>query len=171
MIYVIRHGETKWNALNKVLGRTDIPLNSNGIRQAKEMAGMLRDLKIDVFLSSPLIRARQTADIISCEVNAEYRIDDRLTEQDFGAFEGVDRFAEEYQKAKREYFVRYPGGESYFDMAARVFPLIKEMERKNALLVTHGGICRIIRSYFEDMSNEEFVRFSQGNCEIREYEQ
>ena len=61
MIYVIRHGETEWNALNKVLGRTDIPLNSNGIRQAKEMAGMLRDLKIDVFLSSPLIRARQTA--------------------------------------------------------------------------------------------------------------
>ena len=170
MIYVIRHGETEWNALNKVLGRTDIPLNSYGIRQAKEIAGMLRDLKIDVFLSSPLTRARQTADIISCEVNAEYRIDDRLTEQDFGAFEGVDRFAEEYQKAKREYFVRYPGGESYFDMAARVFPLIKEVEGKNALLVTHGGICRIIRSYFEDMSNEEFVRFSQGNCEIREYE-
>ena len=55
-------------------------------------------------------------------------------------------------------------------MAARVFPLIKEVEGKNALLVTHGGICRIIRSYFEDMSNEEFVRFSQGNCEIREYE-
>ena len=106
MIYVIRHGETKWNALNKVLGRTDIPLNSNGIRQAKEIAGMLRDLKIDVFLSSPLTRARQPADIISCEVNAEYRIDDRLTEQDFGAFEGIDRFAEEYQKAKREYFVR-----------------------------------------------------------------
>ena len=50
MIYVIRHGETEWNALNKVLGRTDIPLNSNGIRQAKEIAGMLRDLKIDVFL-------------------------------------------------------------------------------------------------------------------------
>lgn len=170
MIYVVRHGETEWNALNKVLGRTDMPLNSNGINQAKELAGMLKDLKPDVFLSSPLIRARQTADIISAEINAEYSVDDRLIEQDFGTFEGIDRFAREYQDAKREYFVRYPGGESFFDMAARIYPLIKELEGKNALLVTHGGVCRVIRSFFEDMGNEEFVQFSQGNCEIRAYE-
>ena len=170
MIYVVRHGETGWNALNKVLGRTDIPLNSNGMEQACELAHVIKDLKIDVFLSSPLSRARQTADIISREIGAEYAIDDRLIEQDFGAFEGIDRFAAEYQAAKREYFARYPGGESFFDMAARVFPLIGELEGKNALLVTHGGVCRIIRSYFEDMGNEEFVQFSQGNCEIRAYE-
>ena len=169
MIYVVRHGETEWNALNKVLGRTDIPLNANGADQARELARSLKDKKIELFLCSPLSRARQTADIISSEIGLEYVIDDRLIEQDFGTFEGIDRFAEEYQAAKREYFVRYPGGESYFDMASRVFPLIKELEGKNALLVTHGGICRMIRSYFEDMGNEEFVQFSQGNCEIRAY--
>jgi probable phosphoglycerate mutase len=54
-------------------------------------------------------------------------------------------------------------------LAARVFPLIKELDGANALLVTHGGICRMIRSYFEDMDNEEFVQFSQGNCEVRIY--
>ena len=169
MIYVVRHGETEWNALNKVLGRTDMPLNDRGIEQAHELACSLKGLKIDVFLCSPLSRARQTADIISKEIGVEYSIDDRLIEQDFGTFEGIDRFAAEYQAAKREYFTRYPGGESYFDMASRVFPLIKELEGKNALLVTHGGICRIVRSYFEDMGNEEFVQFSQGNCEIRAY--
>ena len=169
MIYVVRHGETEWNAINKVLGRTDIPLNDRGIEQAEEIARSLKDIKIDVFLCSPLSRARQTADAISGETGMPYKTDDRLIEHDFGVFEGVNRFDAEYQKAKREYFVRYPGGESFFDLAARVYPLIKELEGKNALLVTHGGICRIIRSYFEDMGNEEFVQFSQGNCEIRMY--
>lgn len=169
VIYVVRHGETEWNAANKVLGRTDIPLNSKGIKQAHESAGSLRDVRIDVFLCSPLTRARQTADIISDEIGIRYKIDDRLIEQDFGAFEGVDRFDKGYQAAKREYFIRYPGGESYFDMAARVYSLIKELDGVNALLVTHGGICRIIRSYFKDMGNEEFVQFSQGNCEVRIY--
>ena len=169
MLYVVRHGETEWNAVNKVLGRTDIPLDSNGIKQAQEPALVLKDKKIEVFLSSPLSRARQTADIISNEIGIPYRIDDRLIEQDFGMFEGIDRFAEEYQNAKRKFFARYPGGESFFDMAARIFPLIREVEGKNALFVTHGGVCRIIRSYFEDMGNEEFVQFSQENCEIRVY--
>ncbi|MBR3125709.1 MAG: histidine phosphatase family protein [Mogibacterium sp.] len=169
MIYVVRHGETEWNAINKVLGRTDIPLNARGLEQAQELACTLKDLKIDVFLCSPLQRARQTADAVSNELGIPYRIDSRLIEQNFGKFEGVSRLDREYQEAKREYFARYPGGESFFDVAARVFPLIKEIGEANALLVTHGGICRMIRSYFEDMGNEEFVRFSQGNCEIRMY--
>ena len=169
MIYVVRHGETEWNAINKVLGRTDIPLNDRGIEQAEEMARSLKDVKIDVFLCSPLSRARQTADAISDVTGIPYKTDGRLIEHDFGIFEGVNRFDEGYQNAKREYFVRYPGGESFFDRAARVYPLIKGLEGKSALLVTHGGICRIIRSYFEDMGNEEFVQFSQGNCEIRMY--
>ena len=170
MILVVRHGETEWNAINKVLGRTDIPLNNKGMEQAYELARSLKDLKIDIFLCSPLCRARQTADAISNETGIRYKIDDRLIEQDFGKFEGVNRFDGGYQEAKREYFARYPGGESYFDLAARVFPLLKELEGANALLVTHGGICRMIRNYFEDMGNEEFVKFSQGNCEVRTYE-
>lgn len=169
MIYVVRHGETEWNALNKILGRTDIPLNARGMQQAQEIARSLKDLKVDVFLCSPLCRARQTADAIADEIGMRYEVDDRLIEHDFGSFEGTDRADEEYQAAKREFFARYPGGESFFDMAARVYPLIKELEGVNALLVTHGGICRIIRSYFEDLGNEEFVQFSQGNCEIRVY--
>ena len=169
MIYVVRHGETEWNAMNKVLGRTDMPLNDTGIQQAHEIASALKDLNIEVFLCSPMIRARQTADVISGETGIDYKVDERLIEQDFGSFEGVYRYDEAYQNAKREYFARYPGGESFFDLAARVFPLIKELEGKDALLVTHGGICRIIRNYFEDMGNEEFVQFSQGNCEVRMY--
>ena len=169
MIYVVRHGETEWNAINKVLGRTDIPLNAKGLEQAHELARSLKDLKIVVFLCSPLCRARQTADAVSDELGIRYKIDERLIEVDFGVFEGINRFDRKYQAAKREFFARYPDGESFFDLAARVFPLIKELDGANALLVTHGGICRMIRSYFEDMGNEEFVQFSQGNCEVRIY--
>ncbi len=169
MIYVVRHGETEWNAINKVLGRNDMPLNEKGIAQAHEIAHSLKNKKIEVFLCSPLRRARQTADAVSNEIGIRYKVDDRLIEQDFGRFEGVDRSDREYQAAKREFFVRYPGGESFFDLAARVYPLIEELGDTNALLVTHGGICRIIRSYFEDMGNEEFVQFSQENCEVKVY--
>ena len=170
MLYVVRHGETDWNALNKVLGRTDIPLNSRGADQASGLARSLKGMDIDEIWASPLIRTRQTAEIISDEAGAGYRTDDRLIEQEFGRFEGVDRSDAGYQKAKRRYCAGYPGTESYFDMAARVFPLIREAAGKNVLLVTHGGICRIIRSWFEDMSREDFVTFSQANCELRSYE-
>ena len=47
MIYVVRHGETEWNAVNKVLGRTDIPLNSKGMEQAHELACLLKGKEID----------------------------------------------------------------------------------------------------------------------------
>ena len=169
MIYAVRHGETEWNAINKILGRTDIPLNNKGMEQGRTTACSFRGLKADVILCSPLARARQTADFIAREMGMDYTIDNRLIEQDFGIFEGRARDDKEYQNMKREYFVRYPGGESYFDMASRVYPLIRELEGKDVILVTHGEICRIIRSYFEDMGNEEFVSFIQENCEVKKY--
>ena len=55
-------------------------------------------------------------------------------------------------------------------MTARVYPLIKETEGRNVLLVTHGGVCRIIRGYFESMDIESFTSFSQKNCELRSYD-
>ena len=170
MLYVTRHGQTGWNALNKVLGRTDIPLDATGEEQARSLARSLEGLEIDEIWCSPLARTRQTAEAVSQATGLGYRTDDRLIEQDFGRFEGVNRFDAGYQEAKRKFCAGYPGTESYEEMAARVYPLIRETEGKNVLLVTHGGICRIIRGYFEDMDPEEYVNFSQGNCELRTYE-
>lgn len=170
MIYVVRHGETDWNKKNRVLGRTDIPLNETGYSQAAALAEKLKDYKIEMILASPLNRAMETARVISEKINVPYRAENLLIEQNFGIYEGVDRSDATYQVAKREYFNRYPEGESYFDVVARIYPFIKNMdENKNVLLVTHGGICRVICSYYNDMSNEEFPAFVQGNCEIRGY--
>ena len=170
MLYVTRHGQTGWNALNKVLGRTDIPLDETGLEQARELARSLKGAEIDEIWCSPLARTRQTAEAVSEATGISYTTDDRLIEQDFGRFEGVNRFDAGYQEAKRRFCAGYPGTESYEEMGARVYPLIRETEGKNVLLVTHGGICRIIRGYFEDMDREDFINFSQKNCELRTYD-
>lgn len=171
MIYVVRHGETDWNQSNKVLGRTDIPLSSKGKSQAKDLATSLKDKNIRMIYTSPLGRAVETAQIISKEINANYEERDELVEQNFGIFEGVNRDDGEYQKAKREFFSKYPGGESYFDVVARVYPFIDKVkiQDENVLIVSHGGICRIICNYFNNMTNEEFATFVQGNCEVKIY--
>lgn len=171
MIYVARHGETEWNELNKVLGRTDIALNDIGKKQAYKLAKTLSAKRIDIVYSSPLCRAVETSLIVAKDLEIECIIKGELIEQNFGIFEGVDRDDPEYQKAKREYFMRYKGGESFLDVAARVYPFIESLEsqNKNILLVTHGGVCRMISSYFNDLSNEEFVTFVQGNCQVLSY--
>ena len=65
MIYIVRHGETDWNILKKLTGQTDIPLNLNGIKQAKEVREKLKNIKFDYVFSSPLKRAYETAKIIT----------------------------------------------------------------------------------------------------------
>ena len=63
-IYLIRHGETDWNLEQRLQGATDIPLNENGLELARETAKGLQDVPFDVVYTSPLTRARQTAEII-----------------------------------------------------------------------------------------------------------
>ena len=77
--------------------------------------------------------------------------------------------------SKSQFARRYPGGgESMMQLAARLYPLIDEVRAAggsgNVLFVCHGGVCRVIHTYFEDMTNEEFVRYSAPNCQLEEYE-
>ncbi len=176
-IMVVRHGETEWNKKDVVLGRTDIPLDEHGEAQAREagrkLAGMTAPEAVYV---SPMLRTRQTVRLI-CEAagfsDVPVTVEPRLIEQDFGSFEGAARDDEAYQRAKREFLMRFPGGESYLDVAVRVYPFLDELcrdaDRDTVLLVTHGGICRMIRSYFIDLENEEFVRFYQPNGTVEIY--
>ena len=88
--------------------------------------------------------------------------------------EGASRFDEGFLSNKKSFAVRYPGGESQMSTAARVYAFLEETARsypgESVLVVCHGGICRIIESYFHNMTNEEFFQFNMGNCEVREYE-
>lgn len=172
-LYVARHGQTQWNLENKVCGRTDLPLTGVGIAQAEALAEKTAGLRVDVILSSPMLRAIQTAKPTADRFGLPVLVDARLIEQDYGIYEGVDRGDPGFLANKRQFAVRYPGGESMMDVAARVYSLIDELREKyrdqNVLLFCHGGVCRLIRTYFEDMTNEEFFRYSEENANIRTY--
>ncbi|TLG71757.1 histidine phosphatase family protein [Culicoidibacter larvae] len=97
-ITFVRHGQTEWNRIERVQGKTDNPLNNNGKDQATKAAPKLKDTQWDVIYSSPLIRALQTAQIICDELDIEERIhlEDGFAERNFGPLEGgnYDAFRE-----------------------------------------------------------------------------
>ena len=123
-------------------------------------------------MCSPLLRARQTADFAAQVLGLPVRVDARLIEQDYGIFEGRSVTDEAFLRAKRQFAVRYPGGESMMQVAARVYALLDEERRKGGgpvLLVCHGGVLRLIRTYFADMDNDAFFHYSAKNAQVETY--
>lgn len=173
-LYISRHGETTWNIQNKVCGRVDIPLTKKGLEQAQLLAWNSVDKGIDVIIASPLLRARQTAQAVSDAIGIPVQIDERLMEMDFGSFDGTSRFGEEFQWVRAQMPTRFPGGESGFDLAYRVYSLLYEIREKYAdktvLLVCHNCVCRMVRSFFMNMSTQEFGDYHASNAELVEYD-
>jgi probable phosphoglycerate mutase/uncharacterized phosphatase len=85
----LRHGATDWNRQGLFQGRTDNPLNEDGLRQAHEAASMLRGAGISRIVASPLVRAARTAEIIADAIAVPLTIDEGIIEFDFGSFEGL----------------------------------------------------------------------------------
>ena len=173
-LYVARHGETQWNIENKISGRTDIPLTAKGLQQAQLLAEHAKGKGIEVIIASPLLRARQTAQAVSDAIGVPVQIDERLMELNFGVFEGKSRFDPDFRHIRAQFPTRYPGGESAFDLAHRVYGCLEDVQRehggKTVLLVCHGGVCRMIRSWFQDLGNDEYSGYFASNAELVEYE-
>ena len=173
-LYLVRHGETDMNREMKICGVTDVPLNETGIGQARELAEKAKDIPFDIIFASPLIRARQTAEIVAAPHGLPVNIEPRLIETNFGIYEGASRANEEFWEIKPEPAIHFPGGESQFEVVARIYPLIRELKEKypdkNVLLVCHGSVGRYVDAYFNDWKVGELVSWFISNCEIREYE-
>lgn len=174
-IYFVRHGESLWNTLDKICGQTDSPLTDRGRAQAEETGRVIRGqgIKSDAILYSPLSRAAETALIISRMTGIPAFEDKRLTEQCFGRFEGTSpRNAPDFLEAKTRFADSYGGGESMFRLAQRIYNLLDELKNdpKTYILVAHNGIARVVKSYFEDMSNEEYAAFGVKNASVSEFE-
>ena len=90
MLYIMRHGKTEWNVRHKLQGRTDIPLNEEGRKMAEKAHEEYKDINIDICYCSPLVRARETAEIVLRGRNIPILTDDRLVEMSFGEYEGVE---------------------------------------------------------------------------------
>lgn len=173
-LYVARHGQTQWNAENKICGTTDLPLNELGWAQAAELAEKCGAYQIDLIVSSTMLRARQTAGVVAEKYNLPVITDPRLVEQNYGIYEGMDRQTPGFLANKRHFAYRYPQGESMLDVGHRIYSLLEDVKRehgdKNVLIVCHGGVMRLIRSYFEDMTNDEYYHYSEPNASVREFE-
>lgn len=173
-IYSTRHGETDYNKNELILGITDIPLNEKGQNQAYELAEKISLLDIDFIISSPMIRAYSTAQQVAEKCGLEIITDDRLREWDYGLYEGKSRFADGFAENKKEFAVKMGGtGESVLQVCHRVYSMLDEIKTKysdkNILLVSHGGICRLIETYFHDMTTEQYSNWFMGNCQLIEY--
>lgn len=172
---VTRHGQTNMNAQNLICGQTDIELSSVGIEQAEALAKYILDnhINIDVIISSPMKRAVQTAEIAGKSISLTVTTDVRLTEQDYGAFEGGNRFVEGFLNNKKNFAFTFKGGESQLRLAVRVYSFLDEIKEKykgkNVLIVAHGGVCRIINTYFEEVTNDEFFKWQINNTELKNY--
>ncbi len=84
MLYIMRHGRTDWNVRHKLQGRTDIPLNDEGRMMAAEAGKQYSDIHFDICYSSPLERAKETAEIFLKGRSVPVYTDDRLVEMGFG---------------------------------------------------------------------------------------
>ena len=172
--YYIRHGETVWNVENKICGATDIELTELGHKQAIETGNKILEqgIKADEILTSPLVRASETARHISEITGIPMRVEHRLIEQNFGRYESTARDGKEFHEAKKDMAGRFGSGESMLHLAQRIYNLLDDIKKddKIYILVAHNGISRIVESYFRDMDNEEFSSFGIKNCEIKRYE-
>lgn len=173
-LYVTRHGETVVNARHQVSGRGDVPLTERGLAQAQALADRAAAESIDLVLASPLQRAWVTAQAVARRKGIPLLAEPRLMEMDYGRFDQVDIDDPDFLQVKRSFTRRMGGGESILQVAGRVYPLLEELHRrygdKNLLLVCHGTVCRVIHSYFHDLSQEEFWASIPDNCQLRCYQ-
>ena len=174
-IYSTRHGQTEYNRLDLILGSTDIPLNGTGIEQAEILASNVALIKsLDIIISSPMLRAKETAMKVAERCNIPIIIDERLREWNYGEFEGKSRYVDGFADNKLEFAVRMgKSGESMIQLSHRVYSalddIIEKYNNKNVLIVSHGGVCRVIETYFNDMTAKEFSGWFMGNCQLIEY--
>jgi len=175
----LRHGQTDWNAQNRVQGRTDIPLNERGREQARERAAELLEHQppVEIICASPMKRARETAEIIQRALGVPLRFDGRLVEQGFGKLEGIHRtqliggsIAGHWDALGEAEFLRL-GAEPFSALHERVGAFLDELAAAHAgqcvLVVAHGGVGRTVHRHFHGQDEKDPSK--HGNAVLRTY--
>lgn len=173
-LYITRHGQTQYNIETRICGRSNVRLTDKGMDQARELALSMKGTRIDMIMVSPLVRARTTADIVAKELGVPVVVDERLAERDYGVIDGTYEGTPGFMDDWVQFGYVYPEGESWLKVVQRVYNFLDDIRVRYAdrdiLLISHGGVCRVINSYFESLSNDSFFRFNLGNCKVLKYE-
>lgn len=178
-LYFIRHGETDWNKHKRLQGRQDVPLNDKGLAQAKMLAIYLKKEKIDRVISSPLQRAKTTADTIAASLQLPVSVDPLLIERSFGQAEGM---------TFEQYSTHYPDGiypemERTSTIQARCIQLIENFstfKEKKIVIVSHGELINNVLDILSQgtIKNEKLnngsishIKFTDDHWKIMSYNQ
>ncbi|WP_151638857.1 histidine phosphatase family protein [Noviherbaspirillum aerium] len=183
-ILLIRHGETAWNAIRRLQGHLDIPLNGEGERQAAALGRSLADTRLDAVFSSDLQRARQTATAIAVHHGLPVRTDAGLRERCYGAFEGMlyAEISERYPQAfaawkARDIDARFPPGvhvaETMREFATRTINAIKRIASEGSYrriaMVAHGGVLECAYRAAQQMDFAQERTFDIFNASVNRF--
>lgn len=178
-LYLIRHGETDWNRAGLLQGTTDVPLNAAGREQAEELARRMAPLRLDAAYTSPLRRARATADVVLRGRDVPLRAMPELREMSYGLWQG--RSLEpggrcnpglEWRWREDPWRVRFPGGESLPEVERRAADALHRILLAHAgqrvLVCGHGHLNRVLLIHALGWPRQRFWQIEQpnGGCAV-----
>lgn len=171
-VYKVRHGQVPHNALNRY-NTNDEDLTDLGIKQAEELRDKIKDINFDIIISSPLNRAKHTAEIININ-NKKNIYDDRIIERSCGDLSGKPLEVtnrEEYWNYNTK--IKYGTSEDiklFFEIVYNFLDELKTKDYESVLIVAHSGVSKAFNGYFEGIQDGKFLNRGLKNCEIKEYE-
>jgi len=175
--YFLRHGQINSN-LNKVYsGRSDEPLNAQGLQQAAQAAELISSKSIDRVISSPLARAGQTATIVAAAHNLKVSFDQAFNEMIFGPWEGLSeaRVKQQYPLEwalwnSRPQDLRLRHRETLEQLQARVIAGMRHIEAEgrgdNVLVVSHVAVIRVVALYAQGRPLSDYKSIEVDNCQL-----
>jgi probable phosphoglycerate mutase len=170
-LLLVRHGQTAWNKDLHFRGRVDLPLDETGLNQAEAVARCLAaEFQPAALLSSPLQRARQTAEAIAQATQLNLQDEKCLIDLDYGQFSGLSpteaetKFLELYRAwLNVPHIIRFPAGESLDDVHARLSDLLGRVTNlypnAQVILVTHQVVCQVLLCHLLGIHNGYFSHF------------
>jgi len=176
-IYLVRHGQTAWNKEEIFRGRTDVPLNETGLREAQLAGEYFREMEIHAIYSSPLLRAWETAQKIAEVQRLEVRSLQGIIDMCFGEWEGQslkdvqEKDGQRFQQWKNEpHLVKIPGGETLDEVRDRAMAVldktIKSHSGKTLLFVSHRVVNKVILCSILGLDNSHFWQIGQDTTAI-----
>jgi len=176
-LWLVRHGEPEEEARHLCYGSLDVGLSDKGRAQMKQVAGDLRAEPVTAIYSSPRARALESARILSQVQPCSLEVVADLREIDFGDFEGLsyDEIAARYPELYRQWMetpteVRFPNGESFSEMRARVLRAFeanrRERQGQTVVIVSHGGVNRILIAWALEIPDHCVFRLAQDHAAL-----
>jgi len=176
-IYLVRHGQTAWNKEEIFRGRTDVPLNETGLREAQLAGEYFREMEIHAIYSSPLLRALETAQKIAEVQRLEVRSLQGIIDMCFGEWEGQslkdvqEKDGQRFQQWKNEpHLVKIPGGETLDEVRDRAMAVLDKTIQfhsgKTLLFVSHRVVNKVILCSILGLDNSHFWQIGQDTTAI-----